>query len=296
MPKLGRYSWIPRIVFFLYSNVEDARAGKRAGGTGFLVTVPSEEWPDRLHHVYGVTNWHNLQHGASVVRVNKIDQEPDIFDFDPAEWHFVPGPDGYDIAVTALDVLNPKVHNVEALQLCSFMLTRKKIDELEIGPGDDVFMVGRFIDADKVEFNQPSLRFGHISIMELQVRQPNGCTRPSHIIDMHSRTGYSGSPVFVYRTPGSIFPNTETLIVKGHTFLLLGVHWGQFPERWEIVTKSDKDLAWGSSNASISGSFIEGLSGMTCLCPSYAIWEVLQTADLKETRKKREQNIRGPIG
>jgi hypothetical protein len=52
---------------------------------------------------------------------------------------------------------------------------------------------------------------------------------------MHSRTGYSGSPVFVYRTSNTnldaIFKDRVEAGSPGDIFIyLLGIHCGQFPE------------------------------------------------------------------
>ena len=293
MPKLGEYKWLLNTAFFLYGSVDDARRGKRAGGTGFLVAFPSERWPDHLHHVYGVTNWHNpCRVGASVLRVNSVSGPPEIVDRDPSEWHFVPGPQGYDIAVIALDdVLNPKLHRVDALGP-SFFLSADDIKKLQIDAAEDVFMLGRFIDYDGIEVNEPSVRFGNISIMQAPIEQPNGCRRPSHVIDMHSRTGYSGSPVFVYRTPGAIFAKANTIMGGGHILKLLGVHWGQFPERWEVKhneMRSSSEEGWPPAPIIREGEYVKGLSGMTCVCPAAAIMEVLNLPNLNKLRKEQER-------
>src|SRR3712207_7995101 len=50
----------------------------------------------------------------------------------------------------------------------------------------------------------------------------------------------SGSPVFLYRTPGSIFANTGVLLGGGRTMFLLGVLWGQFSERWAIKRSEER--------------------------------------------------------
>ena len=94
----------------------------------------------------------------------------------------------------------------------SWFLTDKDIEDAEINAGEDVFMLGRFIDYDGVEANVPSMRFGNLSMMEAHVPQPtpSGFSGASYVVDMHSRTGYSGSPVYIYRTIGSLFAG------KGH--------------------------------------------------------------------------------
>jgi hypothetical protein len=71
-----------------------------------------------------------------------------------------------------------------------------------IGPGEDVFMVGRFMDHDGGAINQPAVRFGNISTMPANIKQPNGVIRPCYCIDLHSRAGFSGSPVYAFRTFG----------------------------------------------------------------------------------------------
>lgn len=121
---------------------------------------------------------------------------------------------------------------------------------------------------------------------------------------MHSRSGFSGSPVYVYRTFGSdltevwgeqfeylemefddLHLQTSRLGSMGsfgepfsgrvrgthgrlktkHMFKLLGIHWGQFPEEWELqdpkrLKKSRRDLI-------VNGAYVTGLSGMTCVIP-----------------------------
>jgi hypothetical protein len=291
MPKLGEYKWLLDSVFFVYETKEHARKGVKAGGTGFLVALPSRHWPDHYHHIYAITNWHNAcRDGASVIRINKHDGPPEILDIDPSEWHFIPGAKGgHDIAVIVVnEYLRPDVHKVQALGP-NFFLNQEEILQLEVGPADDVFMVGRFVDYDGVEANQPALRFGHISIFEAPIRQVNGCNRPSHVIDMHSRSGYSGSPVFVYRTAGSMFFKGNTFLGGGHTLKLLGIHWGQFPEEWELKRggmqpKTEHLLI-------VEGEYVKGLSGMTCVSPAYAIMEVLNLPVLQNQRDQIESAL-----
>jgi hypothetical protein len=94
MPHLGKHKWVKEIVFFLYHSEDDARAGTAAGGSGFLVGLPSKRWGHHYVHVHGLTNWHVACRGASVVRINRRDGGPEILDFGPDQWIFDPlGPD-----------------------------------------------------------------------------------------------------------------------------------------------------------------------------------------------------------
>ncbi len=45
---------------YLYPDVSHAQEGDQAGGTGFLLSIPSERVPP-LHHVYAITNRHVIE-------------------------------------------------------------------------------------------------------------------------------------------------------------------------------------------------------------------------------------------
>ena len=174
-------------------------------------------------------------------------------------------------------------------------INAKEKDSVDVG--DDVFMVGRFIDYDGIELNKPAVRFGNISIMYAPVKQPTGYMGESIVIDMHSRTGFSGSPVFVYRTSGSHFgevpdgniDNAEMWV--GHMMYFLGLHWGQFPEQWELGDKKTPEEAKRGSSLITEGKYVKGMSGMTCVLPPDAILEALDMAELKKQLAEREKVI-----
>ena len=280
MPKLDQYQYLLDAAFFLYPSEEAARESKDSGGTGFLVTIPYSRSPDTHHHLYAVTNWHvAVKEGCSCIRFNRHDGGLEILAFEPHEWEFIPG--GDDIAIISLDDLNIPQLKIEAMEANSFCYTNQQMVGDEIGAGDDVFMVGRFVDWDGEGKNQPALRFGHISMMEAKLKQPNGSLNPSIVADMHCRSGFSGSPVFVYRTSGAIFQKpTSFMAGGGHLMRLLGVLWGQFPEEWEILDPSD--------NPAAPEKTIKGWAGMSLICPSSAILDALNTPHFKAQRQAAE--------
>lgn len=119
---------------------------------------------------------------------------------------------------------------------------------------------------------------------------------------MHSRTGYSGSPVFVYRTPGNNFrpersfliPTPEQALKKYFSdgfFLLLGIHCGQFPEEWKITEKKSTAAEEGKSLL-IEGAVVTGLSCMTCVVPAESILAVLDSTELQMQRDKVNAQMR----
>ncbi|MBK8159302.1 MAG: trypsin-like peptidase domain-containing protein [Rhodospirillaceae bacterium] len=279
MPKLP--SEVLSSVFYLYGTREAAEKGESFGGTGFLVSYPTG-LPDGSSFVYGVTNWHvAVQSGASVVRLNKIGGGVDGIELDPADWDFKP--QWHDLAVASIP-LSQEVHQIKSLGL-AMLLSDTDILKYGIGPGDDVFMVGRFVDHDGSESNVTAVRFGNISTMPQSIRQNTGSTEKSFIIDMHSRTGYSGSPLFVYRTIGTDLTAKPLEIGPDKMFLkVLGIHWGQFPELWEIRTGAEP-LPHGAE-ISADSKYVTGMSGMTLAIPAWEIRNLLEMPSLRQQRAR----------
>jgi hypothetical protein len=294
MPYLGQYQYLLKSVFFLYESAADAKVGAKFGGTGVIVAVHSEQWGDQRSYYYGVTNWHvAVSGGKSVVRLNCKEGPPDVLEFDPGQWYFKPA--FHDIAVIPLELDDR--HDVSFLGPSIFRRSRldvpvSAVARPEITPGEDVFMIGRFVDYDGIETNEPAMRFGNISILRAPIKQWTNYMGPSIIVDMHSRTGFSGSPVFVYRTAGSIFSRETGPFLShagsGHMIYLLGLHWGQFSEWWELGSARDARKAENSSTIT-NGKYVKGLSGMTCVIPAEAIWEVLDMPDLTKMRAVKDK-------
>jgi hypothetical protein len=69
-------------------------------------------------------------------------------------------------------------------------------------------------------------------------------------------------------------------------FQLLGLHWGQFPEKWELRDKP-KLIQESRRDLIVEGGYVEGMSGMTCVIPAWQIMEVLDMPILKEIRMPR---------
>jgi len=256
--------------FYLYENEEAASVGKSAGGTGFLVGVSSDYAP-LGHHMYCVTTQHVMQ-SSPVVRLNTIDGGTKIFPFDSVDWD--PHPDGDDIAVIPL-MRGDKFK--DAIEVTFFsedlFVSQEMLIRMNIGIGDDVFMIGRFMPHDGALRNQPSLRFGHISMMPDQHHKINQVERgnfrqESYCIDMHSVFGYSGSPVFMYR-PQTISVNDPKVV-----FRFLGIHWGSI---WDTV--KDKEC----------GKQIHTHAGINGVVPAWKLWGLLQ---MPKFVKQREQELK----
>ena len=159
-------------VCYLYRSKVEADAGEEFGGTGFLIGVPSRipGWA----HSYVVTNHHvACTGGASVVRLNTKNGGADVFAFEPDEWHFDPQ---FDVAVCPI-ALNRTIHQTAPI-VTSMFVTKEMLEKEQIGVGDDVFMLGRFVDHDGGISNRPAARFGNISVMPSEIKQQGGRGSP----------------------------------------------------------------------------------------------------------------------
>lgn len=300
-------------VFFLYRTKEDARAGINPGGTGFVVEVGSNLYVGAGHFAYGVTNWHvACDLGFSVIRLTTEDGGVEIVDLGPEDWEFMPS--GPDLAITQLSFSESHVlQKIPSISIGQFA-PRESWNNADQYPcvGDDVFMLGLFVDHDGLTTNRPSARFGNISMMpseEALIRQPTGYDGESYVIDMHSRTGFSGSPVFVYRTFGSDLTTAHHYLEEVERgddargvratfrtmFYFLGAHWGQFPESWELRKKNDISEN-RKPHLITDGAYVEGMSGMTCVIPSWDIEEVLKLPKLKKAREEQLASQKRPVG
>lgn len=302
MPRLGYAVQIT--VFYLFGT--DPRTGLLKGPAGTGVFVSRTQ--NGVMHVYAVTAYHVAvkPYAMSQIRINTVVRSAGsedrlssrIIPLEPDEWKFIPGSD--DLA--AVDVTDKFgatetfdfVANVDEAQFA----TQEFIDQVELGEGEDGFMIGMFTSNPGDGVNVPAVRFGNISQMAhpaMPLEQGNGQKRPSHVFDMRSRPGYSGSPVFVYRTPDHDLTtvveedsNMVRVITADNMFVkLLGIHSGQFQE--EVVATMAE--AYGQLPIH-EGDKLLIPSSMTVVVPASRISDLLNLPQFEEQRKMREQRPR----
>jgi hypothetical protein len=265
------------------------RAGRDPQGTGFLIARPSKLYPEK-QIVLAVSNHHVVcgETGASVIRLMKLDGTPDPIALGPEDWFYDPA--GPDVMIAPIDI-DLNVHRYRFIPIDGPVEPNPGLNP--IGLGDDVFMVGCFIDPDVRGIDRPTVRFGNISMMPAPLKQPNGNTLPAYCLDMHSRSGYSGSPVFVYRTPGSdLSPHDggphQVLAGGTHFVLCLGIHIGQFNEYWPIRERKFERRSAEANQLEASEQVVKGVSGMTAVVPFADVLKLLEMPKLKKAIQKRE--------
>jgi hypothetical protein len=265
---------LARAVAFLYPTVEAAERNERIGGAGFLAGKPIEGENDSngfpYYLIYAVSNFHVVWSARSpVIRLSRRDGQKLIVPLEKTDW--VPHPDGDDLAVAFLSD-HPAMDG--AIQHLRFIETQKylrpdQIDEYDVGLGDDVFMFGRFVNhqGDANSLVQ-AVRFGSVSAGPSPIWNPAiNEAMPSFAVEMRSRTGFSGSPVAIYRTESN---NPFSAVLPEPRFWrLIGVNWGY------ILEEDTRENTW--------------LNGVV---PAWRILELLEVPTLRDKHDAMSENFR----
>lgn len=270
-------------VFFLMNEQRD-----EVLGSGFIV---GRTTPGPGLHLYGVTNHHVFQRGGRKIRINiKNGGTREIYPDE--EWEFSQNDDL--AAVDLTDYLNDD-DEYSYISERDFV-SEEFIDKAKVAIGDEVFLIGMFSDNPGTSRNLASGRFGSLSMMasaDFPVAQVGYPAKPSFIADMRSRPGYSGSPVFVYRTQWVDLRSIDSsgvqhidLGVIGEdpgtsTFVkMLGVHCAQYIDEVEIKATDDGQL---------DGKKIRIAGAMTIIVPAWRVQALLDTQNFEKIRVVRDR-------
>ena len=301
---------------FLYGSERDAREGANWGGSGVLVGVPSKTSPSRTH-LYAVSNDHVI-HSCPVIRLVKVNGDPYVLPGTDADW--LSHPDNDDIAIRPLGAVRKSAYWYVPDDL---LLSRADLSPGEypnqISPGDDCFMVGRYINQEQRQFDRPVVRFGNLAMLpEVVYQNERSFWQESFLVDMRSHAGFSGSPVFVYyEVPGFRYlppeperpplPDGSTGLEEQKRMIavfeeyhraatrrwtdrdesgvlgrkwLLGIDWGHLAV-WDDVFGNDKKKL-GRMRVS---------SGMAGVVPAWKLRDLLNMKEVKLARDKTEEQL-----
>jgi hypothetical protein len=294
MPKIR--TDLIKSAFYLYRRNTDTGEIDGPWGTGFFVfrTVNA---PNGMVFYYAITNKHvAVTVGASIIRINTKDGKTRFLEFNPEDWQWIP--DGDDICAVEIDVSTYSAGDYSVIPEYIFT-SRKEIESQGVDLGENAFMIGLFVDHHGGERNVPSARFGNVAMLANEsapIETTAGFRRPCHVVDMRSRSGFSGSPVFIYRTPTDDLTNPQMQnqtyadrLLKGSIFLrLFGIHCGQFREEIDVRKVRDEGPA-----AEVIGDPIMEWdklivpSSMTVVAPCWRITELLDQEFFEMARKER---------
>lgn len=279
-------------VAFLYPTEADARAGQKVGGSGLVISVASGVADWRIRYI--VTNAHVIEPAGAWVRLNYPGPERFWFGYIPfAAWIN----NGVDDVAIALLALPPHVTPYENW-VPETSVTRDFAHEFRVGPGDDIYMVGRYVGHGGRLTNNPIARFGVIALMPSEedlVRDHRGKDVEAYLVEMRSQPGFSGSPVYL-RIPQWSFRGISgdtSLEDNTERFRLLGIDTG-FKQHMLPVKQLDQEGNWLKTNL-----HAEHMSDISIVCPIWKVADLLNREDLDRQRREigRElERLRGQEG
>jgi len=283
--------WLDAVVY-LYPTVYDAEHGRRAGATGFIVNMPAEdpEITRAVVHHYVVTNHHGVTgREETVLRVNLREGGTDTLTIPNSDWQ--PHPDGDDLAVAPLQ-MDFNTHQYAAVNL-GMILTQESAEHWDIGPGDEAFFIGRYVDLEGREHNVPTVRSGIVAAFpgqRVSQRPRRDFDQESVLVEARSLSGFSGSPVFV--TPAPFIKRSDDYggapavqMMREAPVFLLGIDWGHSP--W------DEPVRRPSGNPLSDGTYVRTNSGMMTVVPGVKLLEILKCSEVlqRHRREVEEQEV-----
>ena len=296
-------------VIYLYKSKEDAE-GRAPGGSGFLVGEPCAI-PEAVF-LFAVTNAHVAKLCPVVRTAGPLEKR--IFVRKDSDWYRHPEQD--DVVVTPIgfapkDARNfyldyvPRdwfvtpenfthpLYDVNDAQTRGIPLSHAPLDYKwehqplgwPFGPGEEVVMLGRFLGYDGTEENKPAARFGHLAMAPtVPIKHPWGFTQRSFLIECQSVSGYSGSPIFIYRVQLTVSAGLVAIGAdRGKESLprFLGIDWGNL----DRVGHNDYAIDWAASEADVS---FPRRSGMMVAVPAWRLADLLDSEDVQNVRRKQE--------
>jgi hypothetical protein len=225
---------------------------KRCRGTAFFISVPSKV-SKGITYPYLVTAKHCVakikkEKSELYLRLNRHDDRSEDIRIS-APWFMSDDP-SVDLAVMPCA---PNSAKYKYRTLDHTMLgNAAKIEELNIGIGDEIVVSGLFTRRSGREKSIPIVRFGNISAMPSEPipDSETGLDFHAYLAEVRSIGGLSGSPVFAYIGPGRVDPRGNTLRFDYSFLILIGVirgHWRhKEPIPFQSVWSDEVDkINWG---------------------------------------------------
>jgi hypothetical protein len=286
---------VPRIVdelmksiVYLFPTWEDAEAGSDQGATGFIALEPFAElpYPSEQGQLYVVTNRHVIGQDCHFVRSNSSDGVGRITHIPLRDWHTHMDDD--DLAVA--EFFEEAGDDIFPIRSDRWLLDPSDVAEINLGVGDEVYMLGRFHTGTQARMSTPVARFGNISRMPSRdqlVVDGRQFGVEAFLVDMRSVSGFSGSPTFVIVEADSFrgFGHKIDTEDRGRGWLaLIGVDTGHFMRRLSVL--EDNSLVPAEAKA-----WVDAGDGLAIVSPAWRLRLLLDDEYLTERREKIRQQL-----
>jgi hypothetical protein len=194
--------------------------------------------------------------------------------------------DGTDIAVARLGMLNEAwgkrviPHQMYANQLeVAHVSWQGGGMSGWIGPGDECFFLGRFSTHEGTSQNRPSARFGVLAMTHGETirDERSGLEQESFLVEARSLSGFSGSPVFAYKSAIMDAESGEVKPLISSRVCFLGIDWCHLSKYEQVLTSDRKTPAEPKQWVLIN-------TGMAGVIPAWKLAELLNEPVLLNAR------------
>jgi len=261
--------------------------GIKLAGTAFFVGVPWEG--SQRSFVYVVTAKHIIDaietrsvDKIAYLRMNLKDKGAGFIPAAIDKWVSHPRESNVDVAALPWA---PSEAKFDYLSLpVKYALTEDIIKQENIGAGDDVFLVGLFVNHFGSERNLPIIRVGNIASMPEEKVHTRYGDVDAYLVEARSIGGLSGSPVFAYIGDMRKIGGSTQLGRPGRPLLYwLGLMHGHFNLSTVGVDKLAED----------SLTKVGVNTGIAVVVPT---WKILEVINQEVFMKAREEIIRKGAG
>jgi hypothetical protein len=256
-------------VVYLYPDGPSAERRANFGGTGFLLAISTTSG-DRC---FVVTNRHVIDDGFCTISVNTEYGSTTVLETDERTWSFHQNSD-YDVAIHPVMMMP---HYKMKFAPMDMLLTEADLENMDVRIGDDVALIGRFIDMDGKQMNTPTARFGHLAQMPGEpIVDDKGRSQPCFLAQVHSLPGFSGSPVFLLQNEfeKNLERSAITLGGTGRQVRVMGVNCGHVTAHSPVY----------SSGAKMRDMLAAANTGITRVLPAWIIAETINAYIAKNYR------------
>lgn len=253
------------------------------GGTGFLLGRASEH-VEGLNFIYLVTARHVITdlEGDCWIRTNLTDGTAIRQDASHVRWIRHPSNPLIDVAVAPFYLEKREDHIV--IPPTMVVPNRAALAAHSLGVGDEVFYTGVFARVEGKHRNMPILRKGNIAMLpEDQIFVKNFGDMDAYLVETHSISGISGSPVFVRETVAvpATLRNEQSYILTAGGYYLMGLMHGH----WEIDPNDVNAVKWRAAKGDEESAHL----GISLVVPAAQILETLDHPDLVNQRRMYEE-------
>ncbi len=272
---------VRKCVAFLGYQLADS-SFRMAGSVFFLGRVDEN---GQAYAVYAVTAKHVIEGIRKLgltttwLRLNTHNGEAVWTQVSMEQWFFSPTDASVDVAILQVSLPGELDHLILPYSLC---ITEQRMQEDEIGVGDEVFVTGLFRHHHGNRRNIPIVRVGNIACLKEKISTQAYGEIDAYLIEARSTGGLSGSPVFLNLGVTRMIQGQIKYAQSQPIFYLFGLIHGHYDVRSDSIDDIGADKTDHLTPERVN-------TGIAIVVPFHKIDEVITAYE------SEQKTVRSPI-